>query len=1105
MSKTLLVALSFICAVPLHAQTVAAAAKSSATKPVVVTILGPDGAPVVGARVVVMLPQSAAIKESVVQTDAAGRFALNAPLKPDQKSRPPSFAVHVSGFALAGAFLVDGKIYGTTGTTLRLTRPTTLSGTVRDGKGRALPNVAVRLTDVVEYGPGFKLISSISVPQALKEYTVKTDAAGRWTMADLPTRGMAWLVLADARFVPARVQSNLAAQPVDAGEMVARVAAIITGRVVDEKGKPLGGINISAQGYWKEGQKAYGSTTTGADGTFRVTGLDAGTYDVAAKDPGKKLIANASRRVKTVTGKSVSAPAIVLSSGALVQGIVKDAFNGAPLAGVTVINAGDDDFDPSKPTGKDGRFQLRVRTGQSRIYINTVPEGFLRPERNTLGNNTLVTLKKGETKSFAFTLERGLTLQGTAFDSEGHPAKGAILNARAAEVSGPYEDFEGKSAVVDARGKWIIKGLKPGKMRLKAGGEWDLPQARQVELPARGSIALTLRKIALTTLAGRVVTPSGQPVAGARAKIGIITEVAQSGSGFRQETVTTDSTGRFQVPNLRPDIDIQDITISKPGFRYQSGGKFEKKGGVLQISDTVLVALSAVVSGRVVDADGKPVAGARVFAPAGGPNAWAQSDAMGRFELSDLPEGETRVLAAAPNRYGEVNTKGGALEIVLKPVAPSPRDVEKGRAILFDIARRSPWYRYQGVESLAPHDLEGALQLADLPDDRSHDATLLFVLSALLKADPKRAQAWAMPQLDAMTPQNRLYFAARLASGLAESEPELARTLQMQARQDFTKLKPGGNSMSALMSLAKLAAKLEMPDAGDWWNKALTEAVREAEADPRQYSPIFQIVKASAPYDLDFALFAISQLKPDDRPEGLGDAFDGALEAKNFDLARQLFDKIAATKDDQMEFSFGQAAIKLIKATGQADPQGALKLARRVKTNSYKSEALAWAAQFQARDEAIKLWREAAKLAPEDAPQTTALISLLSFPHDPALSREVLLPAVERVETQLRTGENNPFNRPDAGALAYALSLHDAAASRLLLEAAFGRATQKVSEHNDWDLMKLARAMTTLDPERALQMSDEMEKINKRLFYEMRREIAQTLLADKAARREIFF
>ncbi len=73
-----------------------------------------------------------------------------------------------------------------------------------------------------------------------------------------------------------------------------------------------------------------------------------------------------------------------------------------------------------------------------------------------------------------------------------------------------------------------------------------------------------------------------------------------------------------------------------------------------------MAACTAMVHGKVCDADGKPVPGATVVSAEGGLTARAITDAAGAFTLAEQPEGELHLIAATPTGGGVATCKEDA-------------------------------------------------------------------------------------------------------------------------------------------------------------------------------------------------------------------------------------------------------------------------------------------------------------------------------------------------------------------------------------------------------------------------------------------------------------
>ena len=156
-----------------------------------------------------------------------------------------------------------------------------------------------------------------------------------------------------------------------------------------------------------------------ADGSYRLTGLQAAPYNVAVEDPSLQWVAAADQGVAATEGQTVTAPDLVLTPGALVEGTVVDTRSGKPLLGVFVGSLG-----PFRPrtsammlaaaADRDGRFRLRVAPGENRIYVD-VSGGTGAPDRLYPAGEppgVPVTLNEGETKAVTLRVDREVLEEG---------------------------------------------------------------------------------------------------------------------------------------------------------------------------------------------------------------------------------------------------------------------------------------------------------------------------------------------------------------------------------------------------------------------------------------------------------------------------------------------------------------------------------------------------------------------------------------------------------------------------------------------------------------------------------------------------------------------
>jgi protocatechuate 3,4-dioxygenase beta subunit len=164
-----------------------------------------------------------------------------------------------------------------------------------------------------------------------------------------------------------------------------------------------------------------------------------------------------------------------------------------------------------------------------------------------------------------------------------------------------------------------------------------------------------------------VAADNGSPIRRAQVRV--------SGQGAGGRMVTTDAQGRFEVRDL--PAGRFTVSASKAGFvTLQYGQRRPSESGTpleladAQMIDKLVIALprGSVISGRISDEFGEPVAnanvqamrfgyqaGARRLLPVGGQNARDTTDDQGQFRLFGLSPGEYIVSASLRTGGGDAN------------------------------------------------------------------------------------------------------------------------------------------------------------------------------------------------------------------------------------------------------------------------------------------------------------------------------------------------------------------------------------------------------------------------------------------------------------------
>lgn len=210
----------------------------------------------------------------------------------------------------------------------------------------------------------------------------------------------------------------------------------ITGRIRYEDGRPAPGIVVSANVQFRDirlieaGRQSAGGVppglsaegTSGANGSYRLTGLKAARYDVVEmagfsihnRNNQTEWVA-AAVQMKTLPDAGVRAPDLVLTHGAVISGTVVNKA-GEALPGVHVYSLGPRypaSMGGASQTQADGRgrYSLRVAPGDNWIYISG---GYQTEQTTTSPMNTPskehgfpVRLEKGQAMTVTIRAVRG--------------------------------------------------------------------------------------------------------------------------------------------------------------------------------------------------------------------------------------------------------------------------------------------------------------------------------------------------------------------------------------------------------------------------------------------------------------------------------------------------------------------------------------------------------------------------------------------------------------------------------------------------------------------------------------------------------------------------
>jgi protocatechuate 3,4-dioxygenase beta subunit len=342
-------------------------------------------------------------------------------------------------------------------------------------------------------------------------------------------------------------------------EIVLEPTGTIAGEVVDERGRPVAGVQVVASGSQRWDWK---STLTRDDGTFSLEGVRPGRQRVTAmrergwgdalRAPGSSDDDDQGQKVEVAAGGAARVHLVVESQDGVIQGRVVDA-SGAAVTDAFIDAERESDSAAARPGGA----ARSMRWAWARSPVLTDTDGRFRIEKLSPGKYTVRAFRRGGGESTAEGIAVGgrvtLTIRPT----------GSITGTVATAAGGPPERFT--ITITDDK-----RGFARSESFFRTGGAFALRElpAGTFELAASAgdgagttTVALadgqtqgnqTIRLEGRATVTGRVVAlDSGKPLAGFRMMVSPV----QGGGGFSfrnsggEQKHISGPDGRFEVEN----------------------------------------------------------------------------------------------------------------------------------------------------------------------------------------------------------------------------------------------------------------------------------------------------------------------------------------------------------------------------------------------------------------------------------------------------------------------------------------------------------------------------------------------------------------------------
>jgi hypothetical protein len=504
----------------------------------------------------------------------------------------------------------------------------TITGRFTDAAGNGLDPTWISAHDRATHASGY----------------ARADASGRFSMQVFTgTYRIGFTDGVRTQYAHQQVTEELGtAFPVAAGATVvvdetAMGTGSIAGRLLDADGTPAVSARVEVSGAtsWQ-----YATTTTAADGTYRIDGLlpDAFRVSFFSADSTRWQMAYhtidsaQATNIPVASGRTSTVDDTFLPTGALTV-TVTDATAGSPIPNACVH------------LEHERIVRSLCSDGTGRVTLNGVPRGsaysvFVSDDaQRYLGqNHEGVAVAEGQTTNLAVALTRAATIETTVRDAgTGQPVGGicvwalTLRDAAIVDGGGHCSDDDGKvtfSALAAGTYTLLAKptdGVHGAQWVGAAGGTGDQYRAQQVtvqagqtataptiDLDPAGSITGTVTD-ATTGAPAQAVCVSAMPVDAIWSRIGYC------------PGAETDAGGNFTVTDLGPYAWPVEYAGSDPGrtgvgYAWQwSGGAVNRKHAApvtvtagKATNASAALSPGATVRGTVVDAAGAPMTQATV-------------------------------------------------------------------------------------------------------------------------------------------------------------------------------------------------------------------------------------------------------------------------------------------------------------------------------------------------------------------------------------------------------------------------------------------------------------------------------------------------------------
>ncbi|MDB5351479.1 MAG: hypothetical protein JWN86_2726 [Planctomycetota bacterium] len=510
----------------------------------------------------------------------------------------------------------------------------------------------------------------------------------------------------------------------------------LEGTVSDPAGRPVAGVGLSA--FAEGGHEQLEYVTTGKDGRYRLGHLPRNLPLEITVSKIEYLRQPIPARVDGVTQR-LDVTIRPRPHGGSIVGVVVDA-KGRPIAGAGLSNTGHSSNEVREAkSGLDGRFRLE------NLYENDVgKEVTIRAKGSSPKRVTVEPGPAEKPAEVTITMEPGHRILGRVVDDKGKPLVGVDVYF----ANGENAFTDGGQSRTDKNGDVSFDSLPSESPFTFSKAGYSRIQGRK--LPLDGNEVVTVVMIPSGVIAGRVLDSiTGKPVRSFNVRItfsprrqpdepssGLLSSLSDPGSVYQSDE------GRFLLGDLVAGMPLQ-VMIAADGYeRYVAERIVATRSDSAKIEefslDPIDPASLRTYGGRLLDASGKPIAGAQVrliaararteLPPGSFPFNWqmirskqiaqaagvtrfleAATDGQGRFSFAKVPNDDAVELVwwgkgVPPGRSDHLELREEKVKEAIEIKVPAP-----GR-IVGAIDRKA----FGAVARISVSRVEGAVDVDDV-------------------------------------------------------------------------------------------------------------------------------------------------------------------------------------------------------------------------------------------------------------------------------------------------------------------------------------------------------------------------------------------------------